>query len=89
MHREQWNWRKSAVIVLGLALNAAMPVQSATEIDRTQLEKRLGAVSILLESSSASRQIDASGDAPQDVRPILQRHGPTAGAVQCRPHDDG
>jgi len=63
MHREQWNWRKPAVIVLGLALNAAMPVQSATEIDRTQLEKRLGAVSILLESSSASRQIDASGDA--------------------------
>ena len=63
MHREQWNWRKPAVIVLGLALNAAMPVQSAAEIDRTQVEKRLGAVSILLESSSASRQIDASGDA--------------------------
>jgi len=56
--------RWSAAIVLLLALNAAgqMAQDRAGAPDRARLEARLAAVGVLIEKSSAARQIESSGD---------------------------
>lgn len=57
-------------LALGVSGGAAPPARAQhvapaprVVLDRTQLERRLATVQVLLHSSSASRQVDASGDA--------------------------
>lgn len=56
-------WLSAAAVALVIAIAMIGRAHAAAALDPTQLEKRLGAVAILLEKSSAARQVDASGDA--------------------------
>jgi len=56
----------SAVVALLLGLQAGTVMAQTAEppqVDRVQLERRLGAVATLIDKSTAARQIEASGDA--------------------------
>ncbi len=53
--------RIAIVVTLWLASAAALGQQPAT-VDRARLESRLAAVNVLIEKSTAARQIDSSGD---------------------------
>lgn len=60
-------WRAALALLLAVAPAAGAWAQQGaeaprTEVDRAQLERRLAAVATLLESSSAARQVEASGD---------------------------
>lgn len=48
--------------ILAVILFLSLPV-AAQQVDRDQIERRLGAVETLIERSSAAKQIEASGDA--------------------------
>ena len=71
-----WRWARAAAALLlcGLGTGSVVLAQPALApsrgahpdqpvLDQTQLERRMAAVGVLLEKSSAARQIEASGDA--------------------------
>jgi len=67
----------SLALALGMAVGATLPARAQQAapaphmvLDRVQLERRLATVEVLLHSSSASRQVDASG-----VPGALERRG--------------
>lgn len=61
--------QRLALAALAVALAAPAAAQTTAAPDAAQVEKRLAAVGILIEKSSATRQIDAS----QDARAIERR----------------
>ncbi len=71
-----------------LALAAARAQAPPAPPDRTQLERRLQSVSTLIESSSAARQIEASGDAAARAKRDNARliHHEAAAALQGGDH---
>lgn len=62
-NRRQWARTTATWLTFVAALGMHAPAPGAAAVDQSQLEKRLAAVAILLDKSSAARQIDASADA--------------------------